>query len=113
MELRVPPERVPTRSDADGVIRVGRTHVTLDTVVAAFDAGATAEEIVRSTPRSPWRIRTRSSRTTSIASRRSGRTSHNGNDELRRFARKTSGALNRRAFVIVSWPAAASRKFRV
>lgn len=47
MELRVSPERVPIRSDADGVIRVGGTRVTLDTVVAAFDVGATAEEIVQ------------------------------------------------------------------
>ena len=38
-------ERVPIRTDADGVIRVAGTRVTLDTLVAAFDAGATAEEI--------------------------------------------------------------------
>ena len=43
-------ERVPIRTDADGVIRVGGTRVTLDTVVAAFDAGATAEEIVQQYP---------------------------------------------------------------
>ena len=43
-------ERVPIRTDADGVIRVGGTRVTLDTVVAAFDAGATAEEIVQHYP---------------------------------------------------------------
>jgi uncharacterized protein (DUF433 family) len=47
MELHVPPERVPIRTDTDGVIRVGGTRVTLDAVVAAFDAGATAEEIVQ------------------------------------------------------------------
>jgi uncharacterized protein (DUF433 family) len=35
---------------ADGVIRVGRTRVTLDTVVAAHRAGATAEEIARQYP---------------------------------------------------------------
>jgi uncharacterized protein (DUF433 family) len=40
-------ERVPIRTDANGVIRVGNTRVTLDTLVAAFDAGATAEEIVQ------------------------------------------------------------------
>ncbi len=50
MELHVPPERIPIQTDADGVIRVGGTRVTLDTVVAAFDAGATAEEIVQQYP---------------------------------------------------------------
>jgi uncharacterized protein (DUF433 family) len=43
-------ERVPIRTDANGVIRVGGTRVTLDTLVAAFDAGATAEEIVQQYP---------------------------------------------------------------
>ena len=43
-------ERVPIHTDADGVIRVGGTRVTLDTLVAAFDAGATAEEIVQQYP---------------------------------------------------------------
>ena len=38
-------ERVPIQTGADGVIRVAGTRVTLDTLVAAFDAGATAEEI--------------------------------------------------------------------
>jgi uncharacterized protein (DUF433 family) len=50
MELHVPPERIPIQTDAGGVIRVGGTRVTLDTVVAAFDAGATAEEIVQQYP---------------------------------------------------------------
>jgi len=31
--------------DADGVMRVGATRVTLDTLVEAFEDGATAEEI--------------------------------------------------------------------
>ena len=35
-------ERVPIHTDADGVVRVAGTRVTLDTIVAAFDAGATA-----------------------------------------------------------------------
>lgn len=43
-------ERVPVHTDADGVIRVGGTRITLDTLVAAFDAGATAEEIVQQYP---------------------------------------------------------------
>jgi uncharacterized protein (DUF433 family) len=41
---------VPLEADASGVIRVGRTRVTLDTLVAAFDAGATAEEIAHRYP---------------------------------------------------------------
>src|SRR6266850_976614 len=40
-------ERVPIHTDADGVVRVAGTRVTLDTIVAAFDAGATAEEIAQ------------------------------------------------------------------
>lgn len=43
-------ERVPVHTDADGVVRVGGTRVTLDSLVAAFDAGATAEEIVQQYP---------------------------------------------------------------
>lgn len=41
---------VPLATDADGVIRVGATRVTLDTLVGAFDSGATAEEIVQQYP---------------------------------------------------------------
>jgi uncharacterized protein (DUF433 family) len=40
-------ERVPIHTDADGVVRVAGTRVTLDTIVAAFDAGASAEEIAQ------------------------------------------------------------------
>ena len=40
-------ERVPIHTDADGVIRVAGTRVTLDTIVGAFDIGATAEEIAQ------------------------------------------------------------------
>jgi uncharacterized protein (DUF433 family) len=47
MEVHAPPERVPIQTDTDGVIRVGGTRVTLDTLIAAFDAGATAEEIAQ------------------------------------------------------------------
>ena len=36
---------VPIERDADGVLRVGGTRVTLDTLVTAFISGATAEEI--------------------------------------------------------------------
>ncbi len=40
-------ERVPIHTDADGVVRVAGTRVTLDTIVGAFDTGATAEEIAQ------------------------------------------------------------------
>ena len=36
----------PLTQDADGVLRVIGTRVRLDTIVTAFDRGATAEEIV-------------------------------------------------------------------
>jgi uncharacterized protein (DUF433 family) len=36
----------PLRLDADGTLRVGGTRVTLDTVVSAYENGASAEEIV-------------------------------------------------------------------
>lgn len=39
-------EPIPLAMDQDGTMRVGGTRVTLDTVVAAFKKGATAEEIV-------------------------------------------------------------------
>ena len=41
---------IPLEEDTDGVVRVGGTRVTLDTVVAAFREGATAEEIVHQYP---------------------------------------------------------------
>jgi uncharacterized protein (DUF433 family) len=47
MALPVQVEIVSVQSDADGVARVGGTRVTLDTVVYAFNQGATAEEIVQ------------------------------------------------------------------
>jgi uncharacterized protein (DUF433 family) len=50
MMLTVEPEIVPLHPDADGVVRVAATRVTLDTVVAAFRDGATPEEIVQQYP---------------------------------------------------------------
>ncbi len=50
MTLTIGNERVPLALDAEGVARVGGTRVTLDTVVAAFREGATAEEIVQRFP---------------------------------------------------------------
>ena len=47
MVLASTTEVIPLRVDAHGVLRVGSTRVTLDTVLAAFADGATAEEIVQ------------------------------------------------------------------
>jgi len=41
---------VPLTTDSKGVVRVGRTRVTLDSVVTAFRSGATAEEIAQQFP---------------------------------------------------------------
>ena len=43
-------ETIPLRTDKAGVIRIGATRITLDTVVRAFCDGATAEEIVQQYP---------------------------------------------------------------
>jgi uncharacterized protein (DUF433 family) len=43
-------ELIPLHVDADGGIRVSGTRVTLDTLVAAFAEGATAEEIAQQYP---------------------------------------------------------------
>ena len=50
MTFSIETEPLPLEMDADGVIRVGGTRVTLDTVVAVFNEGATAEEIVQQYP---------------------------------------------------------------
>lgn len=46
MTLSITAEPMPLEVNADGVVRVGGTRVTLDTVVAVFNQGATPEEIV-------------------------------------------------------------------
>ncbi len=46
MTLSIIAEPAPLKSNEDGVFLVGKTRVTLDTVVAVFMQGATAEEIV-------------------------------------------------------------------
>ena len=43
-------QAVPLRVDEDDIIRVGNTRATLSTVVHAFDAGDTPEEIVTDYP---------------------------------------------------------------
>jgi uncharacterized protein (DUF433 family) len=43
-------EKIPIEADKDGVIRVGNTRVTLETLVSAFNGGSTAEEIAYQFP---------------------------------------------------------------
>ena len=50
MTLSIMAEAAPLQTNEDGVILVGRTRVTLDTVVAVFNQGATAEEIAHRYP---------------------------------------------------------------
>ena len=50
MSLVIADTPIPLAADTDGAIRVGGTRVTLDTLVAVFMAGATAEEIVQRFP---------------------------------------------------------------
>jgi len=50
MALAIEPEPVPLAINQQGVVRVGGTRVTLDTVVSAFEDGATAEEIIEQYP---------------------------------------------------------------
>lgn len=45
MTLAIAIEPAPLEVGTDGVVRVGKTRVTLDTLVMAFLEGATAEEI--------------------------------------------------------------------
>jgi uncharacterized protein (DUF433 family) len=44
---------VPLREDENGVVRVAGSRITLDSLVALFDRGATAEEIAQSLPTLP------------------------------------------------------------
>ena len=50
MSLAISTEPLPLRTNSDGVVLVGSTRVTLDTVVAAFREGATSEEIAQQYP---------------------------------------------------------------
>ena len=45
MVLTITAQPAPLKLNMDGVVLVGGTRVTLDTVVTAFNQGATAEEI--------------------------------------------------------------------
>ncbi len=50
MAFAVVTDPIPLHMDSDGVLRVGGTRVTLDTVVGAFTDGATPEEIAQQYP---------------------------------------------------------------
>jgi uncharacterized protein (DUF433 family) len=50
MTLAIALEPAPIETDADGVVRVAQTRVTLDTVVTAFLEGCTPEEIKEQYP---------------------------------------------------------------
>lgn len=50
MTLIIETQPLPLMLDADGVVRVSGTRVTLDTIVYAFLDGATAEEIAQQYP---------------------------------------------------------------
>ena len=50
MTLTVEAQAPPLQADRHGVMRVGQTRVTLDSVVHAFNQGHTAEEIVSHFP---------------------------------------------------------------
>lgn len=50
MPLVLTTDPIPLVTDADGVVRISKTRVTLDTVVTAFLEGSTAEEILKQYP---------------------------------------------------------------
>ena len=50
MSLAVGPEPVPLATDANGVVRVGGTRVTLDVLAGAFEEGASPEEVAQRHP---------------------------------------------------------------
>lgn len=50
MSLVIEAPPVPLRTDEHGVIRVGKTRLPLDTIIYAFNQGASPEEIVMSYP---------------------------------------------------------------
>jgi uncharacterized protein (DUF433 family) len=50
MTVTILAEFPPLSPNPDGIIRIGKTRVTLDTVIEAFNEGATAEEIAQQYP---------------------------------------------------------------
>ena len=47
MSLTIDSEVTPLEADSDGTFRVSGTRVSLDSIVSAFDDGATPEQIVQ------------------------------------------------------------------
>ncbi|MBC8180972.1 DUF433 domain-containing protein [candidate division KSB1 bacterium] len=50
MEFSIATKTVPFVNDSEGIIRIGDTRVTLNTVITAFKNGSTCEEIVYQYP---------------------------------------------------------------
>jgi len=50
MTLTIVAEPAPLEMNSDGVVLVSKTRITLDTIVAVFKQGTTAEEIVHRYP---------------------------------------------------------------
>jgi uncharacterized protein (DUF433 family) len=50
MSVTIAAEPSPLRVDDGGTIRIGTTRVTLDTLIAAFSAGGTPEQIAQDYP---------------------------------------------------------------
>ena len=50
MTASLPADQLPLELHVDGVIRVGGTRVTLDTIMTAYRNGASAEQIAESWP---------------------------------------------------------------
>ncbi|MGQ3685486.1 MAG: DUF433 domain-containing protein [Candidatus Loosdrechtia sp.] len=50
MELAIKTNPLPLKKDPSGVIRIGETRVTLESIIFAFNSGATCEEIVYQYP---------------------------------------------------------------
>ena len=50
ISLNISPDPAPLVTGDDGVVRVGGTRVRLDTIINAFNEGATAEEILQQYP---------------------------------------------------------------
>jgi len=53
VSLSITPLASPLRTDDKGVVRIGSTRVTLDTLVGSYRDGNTAEEIVQQYPSLP------------------------------------------------------------
>ncbi len=50
MTLVIEAETIPIVQTADGAFRIGKTRVTLDTLIVVFNQGLTPEEIVQQFP---------------------------------------------------------------